>query len=385
MGHAILSPSSASRWLTCTPSARLEQSYPDNSGQAAAEGTLAHTIAEAVLRFYLHEIGPVNYESLWSDFRKSPLYSEDMRSHAEDYALFVVEKYEAAKKHTKDAVIKIEASLDLTDYIPEGYGTGDAVIIADGVLDIIDLKYGKGVRVECTDNKQMKLYALGALREFDFMYEIHTVRMTIYQPRLQNISSWELPVEELREWAKHELTPLAEMAFNGMGDYIPGDHCRFCKARAECRANAEKQMELAAYEFKDSYLLSDDEISDILTRAADFKSWLGAVEEFAFLAALNDGKRWPGFKLVEGRSNRVYSDQTKVADTLLDAGFKEDAIYTKSLLGITAMEKTITKKVFDTLLTPLVIKPAGKPTLVPEDDKRPEWQSADTAVTDFQQ
>jgi len=384
MAHAILSPSAASRWLSCTPSARLEQTFPDNSGEAAKEGTLAHSVGETILRTFYGLISKQVSEDLLTEMAKSKYYSEDLKAHAEDYAAFVVTSYEDAKSITKDAVLLIEHELNLTDYVPEGFGTGDAIIIADGTLEIIDLKYGKGVRVECTGNKQMKLYALGALREFDFMYDIHTVRMTIYQPRLSNISSWELPVSELREWATHELTQLAEMAFKGMGDYIPGEHCRFCKARAQCKANADEQMKLAAYDFKDSYLLSDEEISDILTRASSFKNWLSNIEEFAFLSALNDGKKWPGYKLVEGRSNRVYTDPIKVASTLIDAGFQEDLIYVRNLLGITAMEKTITKKMFDSLLSPLVIKPAGKPTLVPADDKRPEWNSADTAITDFQ-
>ena len=383
MAHAILSPSSASRWLSCTPSARLEQSFPDNSGEAAAEGTLAHSLGELLLRRFLSLIDYPNYLHCLKLIENDPLYNEDLRSHAEGYAAFVIEQFEEAKKHTPDALLFIEKSLNLTDFIPEGFGTGDAVIIADGVLDIIDLKYGKGVPVSCERNKQMMLYGLGALKEFDFTYDINRVRMTVYQPRLDNISSWEIDAAELMHWGTTELIPKAEQAFAGEGEFCPGDHCRFCKVKPQCKALADQQLEVAKYDFKPGPLLTDSDITDILKRADAFTSWIKSVEEFAFNEALN-GKKWPGFKLVEGRSNRIYVDQERVAKKLIQEGFDENTIYTKSLLGITAMEKAITKKSFEALLSDLVIKPAGKPTLVPEMDKRPEWSSTESAKTDFQ-
>lgn len=382
-GHAVLGPSSASRWMACTPSARLELNYPDTSGPAAQEGTLAHELGETIIKYHNKLITKSEYTKIIKVIEANPMYNADMQGHAEDYASFVAEKFAEAKKVTKDAVLQIEAKLNLTDYVPEGFGTGDAVIIADGVMDIIDLKYGKGVMVFCESNKQMMLYSLGALREYDFMYDIHTVRMTIYQPRLDNISSFEMSVSDLRKWATTELMEKAKLAFEGKGEFVPGSHCGFCKAKVQCRALAEENLKIAKYDFADPILLEDHEISDILTRAKAFVNWIGSIEDFALLQAIEKGKKWDGYKLVEGRSNRCYADQDKVAKTLIANGYNEDDIYTKSLLGITAMEKAITKKNFSVLLDNLIIKPQGKPTLVPASDKRSEWNSTESAKNDF--
>ncbi|MEL7586616.1 MAG: DUF2800 domain-containing protein [Prolixibacteraceae bacterium] len=382
--HAVLSPSGASRWLACTPSARLEMQYPDTSGAAAAEGTVAHALGEAIIRRHVFsgaERVKANAEIM--RIEKDPYYCEDMQAHCEDYATFVIELFEEAKTRNSDAVIKVEQKLDLTDYVPEGFGTGDCIIIADGTLYIIDLKYGKGVLVSCENNKQMMLYALGALREFDFLYDIHAVSMTIYQPRLNNISTFEMPVRMLHKWAEDELVPRSKMAFEGVGEFAPGKHCQFCKARVQCKALAEYNLELAKYEFQKANLLEDADIADIMDRASMFTSWLNSIQEYALKEAVDNGKKWPGYKLVEGRSNRCYKDQDLVVKTLKDAGYPEDLLYTRSLLGITAMEKTITAKQFSVLLGDLVIKPAGKPTLVPATDKRPEWNSVESAVKDF--
>ena len=384
MGHAILSPSGASRWLNCPPSARLEQTFPDSSGEAAKEGTLAHELGEAFLKHALR-IGTFDQnEKTIALIESNPMFTPDMWEHASNYANYVLEAFNAAQAITKDAVIQIEANLNLTDYVPEGFGTGDAVIIADGTMDIIDLKYGKGVNVSCENNKQMMLYALGGLREFDYMYDIQNVRMTIYQPRMDNISTFEMSVKDLQEWAETVLKPTAKLAFEGKGEFKVGDHCRFCRAKAVCKANANQNLELAQYDFADSILLTDSEVADILSRASAFKSWLTSVEEMALTEAVEKGKNWPGFKLVEGRSNRVYMDEQKVAQALTREGFGEDEIYLKKLLGITAMEKAITKKTFESVLGSLVIKPAGKPTLVSESDKRSAWNSAESAKNDFQ-
>lgn len=311
------------------------------------------------------------------------MFGEDMMNHAEAYAAFVLERYAQAQKITPDAIIQIETKLNLTDYVPEGFGTGDAIIIADGVLEIIDLKYGKGVQVSCVKNKQMMLYALGAFQESSFLYDIHTIRMSIFQPRLDNISSWELPVEELIKWSREELIPIAALAFEGKGDFCPGDHCRFCRARIRCKALADQNMTVARYEFKEGQLLSDREVSAILSCSSDIKKWLSAVEEYALIEARDNGKIWEGFKLVEGRSVRTYSDPDTVASTLIDAGYPEEIIYQRSLLGITAMEKAITKKKFTELLNDLIAKPQGLPTLVPLSDKRPALSSSESAKHDF--
>jgi len=383
MSHAILSPSGASRWLNCTPSARFEQNFPDSSGEAAKEGTLAHELGETILRHQFGQIINEQADETISRIELDPRYTPDMMDHAVNYAHFVIETFNNAQRQTKDAVIQIEASLNLTDYVPEGFGTGDAVIIADGNMGIIDLKYGKGVMVSCENNKQMMLYALGALREYDYMYDIQNVRMWIYQPRMDNISSFEMSVADLQAWAENELKPLAQLAFDGQGEFKVGDHCRFCRAKSQCKANAGENLKLAQYDFAESVLLTDAEISDILSRASAFKTWLTSIEEMALTEATENGKQWPGFKLVEGRSNRIYSDEDKVAKELVKNGFNEDQIYTKKILGITAMEKTITKKIFESLLSDLIIKPQGKPTLVPESDKRVAWNSTESAKNDF--
>jgi hypothetical protein len=382
MAHAILAPSSASRWLACTPSARLELDFPDKAGKAAAEGSLAHAISELLIKHKLKRIKPVQYKRELELHKKHELYEPAMLGYCEDYAVFVIERYNEAQQHTSDAILLTEEKVDLTHLVPEGFGTVDNQIIADGVMEIIDLKYGKGVEVSAEHNKQMMLYALGTLLQQDYIYDIKQVRMTIYQPRMENFSSFEMSVEDLKAWGETELKPKAAIAFKGEGEFVPGKHCQFCRARAVCRTNAAHQLELAGHDFLEPVLLDDADVSDILTKAKDFEGWLTAVKEYALAQALG-GKKWPGFKLVEGRSNRVYTDQSKVADALLKAGFAEDLIYKKELLGITAMEGEITKKKFSELLGDLVIKPSGKPTLVTQDDKRPELNSIDSAERDF--
>lgn len=299
-----------------------------------------------------------------------------MLEYADGYASFVWERFLVAQQTTIDAVLRIEEKIDLTAYVPEGFGTGDAVILADGTMEIIDLKYGKGVRVSAENNRQMMLYALGALDMFGFMYAVHTVRMTIYQPRLDNISEWEIDTDELETWGLNELQPKAEMAFEGSGDFVPGTHCRFCRAKAQCRVLAEKNIEAAKHELDDPALMTADEVAVVLAEVDGIKNWVTAVEEYALQAAL-DGKQFLGFKLVEGRSNRKYADEAAVAKTLTDNGYQSGIIYEpQKLKGITAMEKIITKKAFTALLSDLIVKPQGKPTLVPADDKRQEWNSA---------
>lgn len=375
MSHAILSPSAASRWLACTPSARLEERFPDKGSGFAEEGSLAHELGE----FHLHRLsGGWSLEKSREEYARitaHELYETEMEEYALGYADYVWQKFTEAKKHTPDAVLRIEEKINLTAYVPEGFGTGDAIIIADGTMEIIDLKYGKGVRVSAVDNKQMMLYALGAYDMLGFLYDISTVRMSIYQPRVNNFSEYEMPVADLLAWGETTLKPGAEMAFKGLGEFKGGDHCRFCKAKAKCKAYADVNLSIASYDFLEAALLTNDDIADILTRADQFKNWITSVETHALDAALA-GEAIPGYKLVEGRSVRKYGDEVKIAETLTANGFAEDTIYDKKLKGITAMEKTITKKTFDTLLSPYVIKPEGEPTLVPDSDGRPVYNSA---------
>jgi hypothetical protein len=383
MSHAILSPSGASRWFACTPSARFEEKFPDKTSAFAQEGTVAHSLGELLIRQKLNWVDKKTFKAAFAEFEANEYYSEEMLEHCNDYADFVCEKFAEAQARTPDAKLFLEQRLDMTEYVPEGFGTGDAVIVADMLMETIDLKYGKGVAVNVHENKQQMLYALGALKDFDIQYDIQEVRMSVYQPRINNIASFIINKNELLTWAETELKAKAEQAFAGEGEYVPGDHCQFCRGRAVCKALADKNLELAAYEFKDPNMLDDTEIADVLSRAKQFTNWIGAVEDYAFDQALNFSKKWPGFKLVEGRSNRKYSDPDAVANALIGAKFSEEIIFTKKLLALTNLEKEIGKKSFNDIVVPFIIKPAGKPTLVPVTDKRPEFTGVESAVSDF--
>jgi len=380
MTHAILSPSSASRWLACTPSARLEQQFPDTSGDAAKEGTVAHTLGELLLREFLGLVSKPIFNRELFEIKQSEYYSDAMHEYAEDYKAFVLERFSEAKSRTSDAVLFLEHRLDMTEYVPEGFGTGDTVIVADGTLDIIDLKYGKGVLVSAIENKQMMLYALGALKDFSFLYDIHTVRMTIYQPRLDNFSTFEMSVSELYKWAESELKEKAQLAFEGKGEQVPGKHCGFCKVKPRCKALADYNLELAKHDFAAPLLLEDSAISVILSKLDLLTDWAGAIKKHALDQALQ-GKKWEGFKLVEGRSVRKFTNEDEAAKTLIKAGWPEDSIYNKKIVGIGAIEKLIGKKGVEEKLGKFIEKPAGAPTLVPSTDKRPEFNSA---ISDFQ-
>jgi hypothetical protein len=383
MSHAILSPSGASRWFACTPSARFEEKFPDKTSSFAQEGTVAHSLGELLIRQKLNWIDKKTFKSEFADFEANEYFNEEMLEHCNDYADFVCEKFAEAQERTPDAKLYLEQRLDMTDYVPEGFGTGDAVIVADAMMETIDLKYGKGVAVNVHENKQQMLYALGALKDFDIQYDIQEIRMSVYQPRINNIASFIINKDELLAWAETELKTKAELAFEGKGEYVPGDHCQFCRGRAVCKALAEKNLELAAYEFNDPNMLDDTEIADVLSRAKQFTNWIGAVEEYAFDQALNFGKKWPGYKLVEGRSNRKYSDPDAVANALIAAKFSQESIFTKKLLALTNLEKEIGKQSFNELVVPFIIKPAGKPTLAPITDKRPEFTGVESAISDF--
>ncbi len=392
MAHALLSPSSAARWLACTPSARLEQDFPDRSSQAADEGTLAHSYGELMIRQKLglpEDVLPAvrtkQEDKLIAEIKAHKLYLPEMDDYCDDYATFVLEQYYDARSRSKDAMIFLEQKLDLTQWVPGGFGTGDCIIIADGVLDITDLKYGRGVKVDAEGNRQMMLYGLGALEKFGFLYDISEVRMTIYQPRIDNYSTFVMTVADLLAWSENELAPRAKLAWDGQGDYAPGKHCQFCKAKAVCSALAEYNLELAKHEFKKPDLLADDDIAGILDRAAMFKNWIGAVEDHALHEAIHNSKKWPGYKIVAGRSNRKYTDEPALLKVLTEKAKLDSSKITKpvSLLPITQLEKAIGKEEFNTWAAGYTVKPPGKPALVPVTDKRPEMNTAEAAQADF--
>lgn len=368
--HALLSASSSHRWLNCPPSARLGENYEDKSSAFAAEGTDAHELCEYKLRKALGEECKDPTENLtW--------YNEEMEECATGYASYVMELLSEAKKKCSDPAVLVEQRIDYSRYVKDGFGTGDCVIIADGTLNIVDYKHGKGVEVSAVENPQMKLYALGALEIFDSIYDIDTITMTIYQPRIANISVYSVSRGELINWAENELKPKAELAYSGNGNFSCGEWCRFCKAKADCRERARANLEVAKYEFAEPPLLSDDEVEEILGKIDRFISWANDIKDYAFRAAL-DGKKWNGWKLVEGRSVRKYTNDNIVATVVSNAGYDP---YEKKLLGITEMQKMLGKAKFNELLAEYINKPQGKPTLVPMSDKRMEIS---TAASDFE-
>ena len=372
--HAVLSASSSHRWLNCSPSARLEQEFEDRETEAAAEGTAAHALCE-------HKL----CRALKMQSRKpiSKYDCEEMDTHTDNYVQFVLETIAQAKEHCADPIINIEQRLDFSCYVPHGFGTGDCIIIADKTLHIIDFKYGQGVLVEAEQNPQMMLYALGALRIYDTLYDIEDVAMTIYQPRRENISTWTITVSNLLSWAENELVPKAKLAFDGKGEYMPGPWCTFCKAAVKCRARAEEKLALAQYEFAQPPLLTDAEIEEILGKLDDLTRWADEIKSYAQDAALNHGKQWHGYKVVEGRSVRKYSDEEAVIEAVNAAGYHD--IFRKTLLPITEMEKLMGKQEFAEVLSGLIIKPAGKPTLVPITDKRPAMTKANIDFNEIQE
>lgn len=368
-GHAILSASSSERWLNCPPSARLCEAYEDKGSDYAAEGTDAHALCKFRLKQALGIPAEDPIENLsW--------YNEEMEECAAGYAAYVVELLETAKQTCSDPVVMIEQRVDFSRWVKEGFGTADCILIADGILNIVDLKFGKGIEISAVRNPQMMLYALGALEIFDGIYDIDTVRMTIFQPRKSNISVDQTDKADLYEWADTDLTQKAKLAYEGQGNFHCGEWCRFCKAKAECRERAAVNLALARYEFQDPALLDDEEIADILGKVDALTAWASDVKEYALQQAIS-GKKWTGWKLVEGRSNRKYTSEAVVAATVEGAGFDP---YERKVLGVTAMQKMLGKTRFEELLAPYIEKPQGKPTLVPESDKRP---AMNTAKNDF--
>ena len=367
--HAILSASSSERWINCPPSARLCENYPDKGSDYAAEGTDAHTLCEFRLKQALGLPAKDPIEDLgW--------YNEEMEECAAAYTAYVMELVEAAKQSGSTPTVLIEQRVDFSRWVESGFGTVDCAVIADRVLNIVDYKHGQGVEVSAVDNSQMKLYALGTLEIIDYLYDIEEIQMTIFQPRKGNVSVFRITREALLEWAEGELTQKAQLAFEGKGDFACGEWCRFCKAKAECRERANANLALAQLEFQLPALLDDEEIAEILGKLDALVSWATDVKEYALQQAIS-GKAWTGWKLVEGRSNRRYTNENAVIAAVLQAGYDP---YEKKVLGITAMQKALGKARFEELLSPYIEKPQGKPTLVPESDKRP---AMNTAKNDF--
>lgn len=415
--HALLGASKAHQWLNCTPSIWLEQGCPEPpASEAANEGTLAHAIAEERLRRLMEGKKPITS----AKHKKHPLYHPAMDEYVDVYVNYIWDAYQEAKKRTPDALLLLEQRVDFSEYAPDGFGTADAILIADGIMDVFDFKFGKGVPVEATDNPQIRLYGLGALNEFSDLYDIKAVRMHIVQPRLDSITSETKKAAELSEWGEGYVKPRAKLAANGEGKPFAGEHCRWCRFRNMCRAHGMMQIEIAKHRFADPptrvseanrgtemarsdmnaeardtkwggpqenteenlpAALSNMEISEILSGVDGLVRWAKSVKDFALEQAVNHGEQYPGWKVVEGRANRKITDDKKAAAILMAEGFGTDEIMT--LKGIGDLEALVGKNTLACVLDGIIIKPAGKPVLAPETDKRPAISSAENAKAVF--
>lgn len=381
--HALLSASGAHRWLECTPSAQLELQFPQSTSEYAEEGTAAHELCELTARCWLGEISEAEYANQRDELAKGKYYNAEMQECANDYAKFVAEKTAAARETCEDAFTALEVRVDFSKYVKDGFGTGDCIIVSDNVLEIIDFKYGKGVRVEAAGNPQMKLYALGAYLEYNTLFDIDSVRMTIFQPRLSGVqSSDEITVKELLEWAEKYVKPRAKLAYRGEGEFAPSEEvCKFCRAKAQCKARADKNLKLFD-EAPDILLLTPEDAGKILEQAGDIQSWLADLESLVS-STLLAGQPVEGWKMVEGRSNRRFADELKVVAAMKSAGYDESLLYERKLITLTQMEKDFGKKAVAETLGELIVKPQGKPTLAPAKDKRPEFRPEEQLLAEF--
>lgn len=363
--HAVLSASSAARWISCPPSARLNAEKPDKPSEYAAQGTEAHTLCEYKLRKALGE-------KVRDPTKKLTAYDAEMEETAEAYSLFVMGLVSQFREESKDTVVMVEQKVDFSQYVPDVFGTADTLIISGKTVCIVDFKYGKGIEVSTEHNPQMMCYALGCIQMFDGLYDIDSVLMVIFQPRLANISEFTISKADIMAWANDTLVLAAKLAYAGEGEFSAGTYCQFCKVKATCRKRAEYNLELARYDFEMPPTLEDAEVEAVLAKADTLVAWVSDIKEYALRQAIQ-GKKWTDWKLVEGRSNRKYTDEVAVAKTVKEAGFEP---YEQKLLGITAMTALLGKTKFEELLGKLIVKPQGKPTLVPMSDKRPVMNTA---------
>jgi len=382
--HAKLSASGSGKWMVCTPSAQIESQLPDEGSNFASEGTFAHAVFEQSLLTYLgRPCDPLPKELMHHD-------SPELRGYVAEAVDYAINRIDDARARCKDPVILVEQRLDFSLWVPEGFGTGDLVIITDGLVEVMDLKYGKGIYVDPINNSQLRLYGLGAYYELCHLYDIFRVRMTVLQPRLGNFRSEDVSMEELLAWGQSEVVPKAKKAWVGAGEFVPGDHCKesFCRARFTCPARAEASLAIAKAEFSEPVppavtTLSMERIAQLLPKADTVIDWFNDLKAHALDQATKHNVMVPGFKLVEGRSNRKYGSHDDVAAKLRESGIPEEIMFERSLLGITAMTEALGKKKFTELLGDLIVKPAGKPTLVLEGDKRPAITLSASAAEDF--
>lgn len=375
--HALLSASGAERWMNCPPSARLEENEENQSSIYAREGTFAHDLSELKLRSHLGGITKVEFNKMLKTLKQSEFYNEELEKYVDVYVDFAIEKI---NEH-KTGMISIEQRVDYSCICPEGFGTADLLMVDEDVIEVVDLKFGQGLKIDSVDNSQLRLYALGAVDNFNFLFEAKKVKMTIIQPRLDHISTDEMEVEDLLKWGEEEVKPKADLAYAGEGEFNPGEHCIWCLVKDRCRARADENMRLAKLDFKDAPLLTDLEVVTVLRQVDELVKWAKDIEKYAYLEAVNNDKEWPGFKLVEGRRTRRYSSEEAIAEKLLEAGYEEEKVFSKSLLSLTKLEKELGKKDFEEIIGSLIERPPGKLKLVPDEDKRVEISSS--AEIDF--
>jgi len=380
MSHALLNASGASRWLNCPPSARLEEQFPDSTSEAAAEGTLAHALGELKLQKYFTPMAKSTFTKAHNKIKKDPLYTKEMEDYTDEYLDYIKE---TALRYPSQPTITIEKKVDFSSYAPEGFGTADCILISGDTLHIIDLKYGKGVPVSAEKNPQMRLYALGALKEYDFIYAINKVEMVIFQPRLDNISVDGMGAGTLLDWGNAFVKPLADLAYKGEGEFTPGDHCRFCRAKAVCRARSVTNTALEDFKGKLPPVLSNEEVGDLLLKAQDLAKWAKDLEEHALKMCLA-GETVPGWKAVEGRSNRCFTDTDAAFKELTTKGLaKAEVLYIRKPITLTETETLLGKKEFNAALSEFIVKPPGKPALAKATDKREPLTLKNDAKTDF--
>lgn len=384
--HAILSASGAHRWLACPPSARLEELFKPEQSDYAEEGTVAHSVAEIAAKYRTGQITMERYNERLAVLKENKWCSTEMIDYAWEYAEFVRSKWLKLKEETGDATVLIEARINFGKWAPGGFGTADCLILADGKMEVVDYKYGKGKRVDAYQNPQMRMYTLGAYNSHGMVYEVEHITMTIFQPRIPNgITSDEITIEKLLDWAENYVKPRANLAYNGKGDFCPStEACRFCRARSACRARAEENMK-AFDESPDVFMLSIEEAGKILEKAGDIEAWLGDLKKYVESSLLN-GVKVPGWKLVEGRSVRKYADVAAVAQAMIEAGYDPALLYKpRELITLTQMEKDFGKQNVADALGKLIVKTPGSPTLAPESDKRPEYTTKEAIIKQFEE
>jgi hypothetical protein len=376
--------------MSCTPSAKLEDEFVEkskkngsykNGNSYSKEGTLAHEFAELILRKHEKIISTRKFNIEVKKIKANELYYPGMDEEVEKYTSYVLEEYSALRKDFPNAVLLIEERVDFSEYVPEGFGSDDSIIIAGTVMRVQDLKFGKGIKVFAENNPQLMLYGLGALARYGLLYDIQTVILVIHQPRLDNISEWEISVEDLVKWGEEKVKPAAEIAFKGEGVQVPGEHCQFCKVSAVCKASADRNMAVIDQDFPEPRLLNKEQLLDIYEILPQITKWANSVGAYILMEALK-GEEFEGYKVVEGRSNRMFSDQEKVKQVLENNMFAESEYLNIKLKGLGDITKLVGKELYDSDISSLVIKPQGKPTLVEITDKRPAI-GADSADSDF--